>query len=121
LRHQGLARGGSLKNAILVDGERIVNEEGLRFQNEFVRHKILDTMGDLALVGVPVIGHLYAHKPGHKLNNLLIKQLIQVPDTWSYTTVDDIVSIIGQSEEKVFITSTRVKSSVSVAMQSKAQ
>lgn len=89
LRHQGLAKGGSLNNAILVDGDRIVNDEGLRYENEFVRHKILDAMGDLALVGVPIIGHLYARKPGHKLNNALIRQMIEIPDAWSYVSMDD--------------------------------
>jgi len=100
LRHQGLAKGGSLKNAVLVDGERIVNDEGLRFENEFVRHKILDAMGDLALLGVPVIGHLYGYKIGHKLNNLLIKQLLSIPDAWSYTTMADIYSLIGDQTDK---------------------
>lgn len=98
LRHQGLAKGGSLKNAVLVDGERIVNEEGLRYKNEFVRHKILDAMGDLALVGVPVIGHLYGYKIGHKINNILIKQLLSIPDAWSYTTIDDICSLVGEQK-----------------------
>lgn len=99
LKHLGLAKGGSIKNAILVDGDRIINEEGLRYQNEFVRHKILDIMGDLALVGVRVIGHLYAHKPGHKLNHMLIRQLLAIPDAWSYTTMDDISAIIGEQME----------------------
>lgn len=98
LKHQGLIKGGSLNNAILVDGDRIVNQEGMRYENEFVRHKILDVMGDLALAGVPVIGHLYAYKPGHKLNNALIKLLMQVPDGWSYTTIDDINSLSGSNE-----------------------
>ncbi|MFW2373151.1 MAG: UDP-3-O-acyl-N-acetylglucosamine deacetylase [Gammaproteobacteria bacterium] len=100
LKHQGLAKGGTLNNAILVDGERIVNQEGLRFEDEFVRHKVLDAMGDLALVGVPIIGHFYAYKPGHKLNNALIKQLMQIPDGWSYVSIDDIHSLIGPEEKK---------------------
>lgn len=98
LQHQGLARGGSLKNAILVDGDRIVNEEGLRYKNEFVRHKILDAMGDLALIGVPVIGHLYARKPGHKLNNALIRQLIEIPDAWSFVSINDFNSLTGDNK-----------------------
>ena len=95
LKHQGLAKGGSLKNAILVDGDRIVNEEGLRYKNEFVRHKILDAMGDLALAGAPIIGHLYAHKPGHKLNNALIRRLMEIPDTWSYINIDELNELTG--------------------------
>lgn len=100
LQHQGLAKGGSIKNAILVDGDRIINEEGLRYQNEFVRHKILDVMGDLALIGVRLIGHLYAHKPGHELNHMLIRHLLAIPGAWSYTTIDDIESILEQQSEQ---------------------
>lgn len=110
LKHQGLARGGSLNNAILVDGDRIVNEEGLRYENEFVRHKILDAMGDLSLAGAPIIGHLYAYKPGHKLNNALIRQLMQIPDGWSYTTVDDINSMMGSNEDDRVYTDSTAKS-----------
>lgn len=100
LKHQGLAKGGSIKNAILVDGDRIINEEGLRYRNEFVRHKILDVIGDLALIGVPLIGHLYSRKPGHKLNHMLIEQLLAIPDTWSFSTIDDISSIMGKQENE---------------------
>ena len=68
LYERELALGGSPQNAILIDGDVVVNEEGLRFQDEFVRHKILDIIGDLSLAGVPVIGHFYGYKPGHALN-----------------------------------------------------
>jgi hypothetical protein len=61
-----------------------------------VRHKILDAIGDLALVGVPIIGHLIARKPGHKLNNSLLRRLMENPDAWSYTTVDDINRLLGK-------------------------
>ena len=88
LRNQGLARGGTLKNAILVDGMHIVNEDGLRFNNEFVRHKILDALGDIALAGAPIVGHLYAHKSGHRLNNALLHKLFELRDAWSFTTLD---------------------------------
>jgi len=100
LKHQGLAKGGTLNNAILVDGDRIVNQEGLRYENEFVRHKVLDAMGDLALAGVPIIGHFYAYKPGHQLNNALIKQLMQIPDGWSYVPIDDINTLLGSKVSK---------------------
>ena len=91
LRRQGLVRGGSLQNAILVDGDRIVNEEGLRYENEFVRHKILDCYGDMALLGMPVMGHLFALKPGHSLNHALIKALFENRSHWSYLTMDDFL------------------------------
>lgn len=75
LRERGLASGGSLRSAILVDGSRVVNEDGLRFPDEFVRHKLLDCVGDLALLGMPVVGHLVAHKPGHRLCHQLLRAL----------------------------------------------
>ena len=104
LRSQGLAKGGSVRNAILVDGHEIINEEGLRTETEFVRHKILDVIGDLALVGVPIIGHLIARKPGHKLNNTLLRLLMENPDAWSFTTVDEINNLLGKSKSKLSFT-----------------
>jgi len=79
----GLALGGSLKNAIVLDNEKILNKEGLRFPDEFVKHKILDAIGDLALVSHPIIGHFIAHKSGHNLNSLLLKELIKRRDCWA--------------------------------------
>lgn len=89
LRDQGLAMGGSLRNAILIDGNRIVNEEGLRFHNEFVRHKILDAIGDLALLGLPVIGHLHTYKCGHALTHELLRELYREREAWSIETLGD--------------------------------
>jgi UDP-3-O-[3-hydroxymyristoyl] N-acetylglucosamine deacetylase len=90
LRAQGLALGGSLQNAIVIEREHILNEEGLRFEDEFVRHKVLDCIGDLALAGAPIMGHFFAHKPGHKLNNALVRQLFAQEDAWSYVTFGEI-------------------------------
>jgi UDP-3-O-[3-hydroxymyristoyl] N-acetylglucosamine deacetylase len=90
LRAQGLALGGSLQNAVVIEEERILNEEGLRFVDEFVRHKMLDCIGDVALAGTPVIGHFFAHKPGHKLNNALMRQLFAQEDAWSYISFGEI-------------------------------
>ena len=90
LKEQGLALGGSLNNAILVDGERIVNQDGLRFKDEFVRHKLLDTIGDLSLLGVPILGHYHSFKGGHLLNKLLINKLIMDKSAWSYISMDEI-------------------------------
>ncbi len=82
LRSQGLALGGSLDNAIVIGNFTILNEEGLRFSDEFVRHKILDSLGDLSLLQMPVIGHLVAHKSGHSLNYRLMKKLIMRRGAW---------------------------------------
>ncbi len=82
MQAKGLALGGSLKNAIVLDEHKIINKEGLRFPDEFVRHKILDAIGDLFLLGMPIIGHFVAYKSGHRLNNLLLKELMLKADCW---------------------------------------
>jgi UDP-3-O-[3-hydroxymyristoyl] N-acetylglucosamine deacetylase len=79
LRAAGLALGGSLHNAIVLDETRVLNSEGLRFDNEFVRHKVLDAIGDLYLLGHPLIGQYTAYKPGHALNNALARALLGTP------------------------------------------
>ena len=90
LRERGLALGGSLNNAILVDGERVVNPEGLRFADEFVRHKVLDAIGDLSLIGPPVMGHYHAFKSGHLMNKLLIYKLLTDKSAWSLIGMDEL-------------------------------
>ena len=82
LKSAGLARGGSLENAIVVDDERILNPEGLRFQDEFVRHKILDAIGDLSLIGYPILGHVRAFKAGHDVNHQLVQKILANPENW---------------------------------------
>ena len=86
LQAKGLALGGSLKNAIVLDDKKIVNKEGQRFPNVFVKHKILDAIGDLFLLGMPIIGHFVAYKSGHRLNNLLLRELIGKKDCWEIVT-----------------------------------
>jgi len=95
LQGRGLIKGGSLRNAVLVDGDRIVNKEGLRFENEFVRHKILDCLGDLSLAGVPIFGHYFAHRPGHALNTALLRKLFEERSAWSYITVEEYNTLMG--------------------------
>ena len=82
LQAKGLALGGSLKNAVVLDDRRIINKDGLRFPDEFVKHKILDAIGDLSLLGIPIIGHFVAYKSGHRLNNLLLKELLIRKECW---------------------------------------
>lgn len=84
LRSMGLARGGSLDNAVVVDGEKIMNPEGLRSDDEFVRHKVLDAIGDLALAGGPIAGRYEAEQPGHALNNELLRKLLETPSAWCW-------------------------------------
>ncbi|MCB1925906.1 MAG: UDP-3-O-acyl-N-acetylglucosamine deacetylase [Gammaproteobacteria bacterium] len=89
LRANGLALGGSMDNAIVVDDFRVLNEDGLRYQDEFVRHKILDAIGDLYLLGHSLIGAFNGYKSGHELNNRLLKALIAQPDAWEEVTFQD--------------------------------
>ena len=81
---RGQALGGSLNNAILVDGDRVVNPQGLRCPDEFVRHKLLDCVGDLALAGAPLLGRFQGYKPGHGLNNRLLRALFLNPQAWCW-------------------------------------
>ena len=84
LRAAGLARGGSLDNAVVVSGDRVLNEGGLRYDDEFVRHKALDAIGDLYLAGAPLRGHFYGRRSGHGTNNALLRALFADADAWSY-------------------------------------
>ena len=86
LREMGLARGGSLDNAIVLDEHRILNNEELRYEDEFVRHKILDAIGDLYLVGHPIVGAYVAEKSGHALNNSLLRKLLEDPSAYEICT-----------------------------------
>jgi UDP-3-O-[3-hydroxymyristoyl] N-acetylglucosamine deacetylase len=88
LRECNLAKGGSLDNAIVVDDYRIINEEGLRFSDEFVKHKVLDAIGDLYLLGSSLIGSFEGYKSGHELNNRLLRALMVQTDAWEYTYFD---------------------------------
>lgn len=89
LRSMGLARGGSLENAIVMDEYRILNQDGLRYDDEFVRHKILDAIGDLYLVGYPLLASYVAHKSGHALNNQLLRELLAQPEAYEIVSFDD--------------------------------
>ncbi|MBW2351620.1 MAG: UDP-3-O-acyl-N-acetylglucosamine deacetylase [Deltaproteobacteria bacterium] len=86
LKANGLARGGSLDNAVVIDDFRIINEDGLRFKDEFVRHKVLDFIGDLSLVQAPVIGHFVVKKSGHFLNQQMLTSLMQSKRHWKECT-----------------------------------
>ena len=89
LRERNLALGGSLDNAVVVDDYRILNEDGLRYDDECVKHKILDAIGDLYLLGHSLIGAFHGHKSGHALNNYLLKELLADKEAWELATFDD--------------------------------
>jgi UDP-3-O-[3-hydroxymyristoyl] N-acetylglucosamine deacetylase len=90
MREKGLALGGSHNNAIVMDSYSILNKDGLRYEDEFVKHKILDAIGDLYLLGHPLIGLFSAHKSGHALNNKLLRKLLDNESSWELVTFDDI-------------------------------
>jgi len=89
LRAAGLARGGGLDNAIVLDDFRVLNDDGLRYEDEFVKHKVLDAIGDLYLLGHPLIGAFSAHKSGHSLNNRLLRELIMHQEAWELITYNE--------------------------------
>ena len=93
LRSKNLALGGSLDNAVVVDDHRVLNVDGLRYEDEFVKHKILDAVGDLYLLGKSLIGSFEGYKSGHDLNNKLLRKLLENADAWEevgYKSSDDL-------------------------------
>ncbi len=89
LRENNLALGGSLDNAVVVDDYRILNEDGLRYDDEFVKHKVLDAIGDLYLLGHSLIGAFSGYKSGHALNNKLLRALLMDSEAWEMVTYED--------------------------------
>jgi UDP-3-O-[3-hydroxymyristoyl] N-acetylglucosamine deacetylase len=98
MRSQGLALGGSLDNAIVMDEYRVLNTDGLRYEDEFVKHKVLDAIGDLYLLGYPLIGAFSGHKTGHALNNKLLRRLLQDKPSW------ELVSFERPEDAPAFLT-----------------
>jgi len=90
MRAQGLALGGSLDNAIVMDEYRVLNADGLRFEDEFVKHKVLDAIGDLYMLGYPLIGAFSGFKSGHALNNALVRALLADEQAWEFVTYDSV-------------------------------
>jgi UDP-3-O-[3-hydroxymyristoyl] N-acetylglucosamine deacetylase len=89
---RGLGQGGNLDNTIVLSHDGILNESGLRFPNEFVRHKILDLIGDFSLLGVPFIGHIIAERSGHAIHTRLVQQILNHPDSWVLLNADETVA-----------------------------
>ncbi|WP_334016752.1 UDP-3-O-acyl-N-acetylglucosamine deacetylase [Burkholderia gladioli] len=93
LRELGLARGGSMDNAIVLDEYRILNNDGLRYDDEFVKHKMLDAIGDLYVIGHPLLASYTAYKSGHGLNNALLRELLAHEDAYEIVTFDDLKAV----------------------------
>lgn len=88
MRTNNLGQGGSMENAIVLDEYKVLNQEGLRFEDEFVRHKVLDAIGDLYILGHPLIASFEGFKSGHAMNNKLLRVLLADPDAWEYASFD---------------------------------
>ena len=95
MRSQGLAQGGSLSNAIVMDDYRVLNQDGLRYDDEFVKHKLLDAIGDLYVLGHPLIGAFSGYKSGHALNNALLRALLEDETAWEYVSFERIEEAPG--------------------------
>lgn len=111
---RGLGRGGNLENTVVLSEDGILNESGLRFSNEFVRHKVLDLIGDFSLLGLPFIGHLIADRSGHALHTRLVKQILDHPECWVLLNADHTASAVEVSHS---LSSTSPRSSTAVALQ----
>jgi len=108
---RGLGKGGSLDNTIILSQDGILNESGLRFTNEFVRHKILDLIGDFSLLGVPFIGHVIAERSGHAIHTRLVQQILNHPDSWVLLNAEEP---IAASEPRSAIAAPRFASLVAL-------
>jgi UDP-3-O-[3-hydroxymyristoyl] N-acetylglucosamine deacetylase len=105
LRSNGLARGGSLDNAIVLDEYRVINADGLRYNDEFAKHKVLDAIGDLYMLGHPILGAFFAYKSGHALNNQLLRALMQDETAWEYATFEkqeDAPGTFSEQNQQLF-------------------
>jgi len=106
LREANLALGGSLDNAVVVDDYRVLNDDGLRYEDEFVKHKILDAIGDIYLLGHNLIGAFNGHKSGHALNNQLVKALLANANAWEFVTFDNIQTAPASYRRAVLTSAT---------------
>ena len=103
MKRYGLAQGGSLDNAVVIDKDRIINEEGLRFPNEFVRHKILDCLGDFSLLGMPILGHIVANKSGHQFNHAFLEKFFQKKESWETCAVPEECQLTSDKSKSLAI------------------
>lgn len=99
LKRKGLIKGGSLDNAIVLDDYKVVNNEGLRFDNEFVRHKILDTIGDISLLGYEIAGKITTYKSGHNLHNLLCRKLLETPSAYEIVSASALKAEVREAHK----------------------
>ena len=103
MKRCGLARGGSLDNAVVIDGNVILNDEGLRYQDEFVRHKLLDCIGDFSLLGMPILGHIVTRKSGHAFNHAFLKRFFNDKASWHTQTFREPAAVPSKTAKSLAI------------------
>ncbi len=102
LRAQGLARGGSLDNAVVLDDNGVMNPEGLRYEDEFVRHKVLDALGDLVTLGMPLMGHLVLYKAGHDVMNRLVGRILESPGSYRRVELGTPIEVAADTDDVIY-------------------
>ena len=103
MKRYGLARGGSLDNAVVIDDNGILNPDGLRYKNEFVRHKLLDCIGDFSLLGMPILAHIITHKSGHAFNHAFLENFFNSKTSWQTLTLNETVGFPSNSAKSLAI------------------
>jgi len=103
MKRYGLARGGSLDNAVVIDEKTILNHEGLRYQDEFVRHKLLDCIGDFALLGMPILGHIITRKSGHAFNHAFLEKFFNEKSSWHTQTLQEAAALPSKTAKSLAI------------------
>jgi UDP-3-O-[3-hydroxymyristoyl] N-acetylglucosamine deacetylase len=103
MKRYGLARGGSLDNAVVIDENGVLNEDGLRYQDEFVRHKLLDCIGDFSLLGMPILAHIVTSKSGHAFNHAFLKSFINSKASWQTLTLNEPIAPTSRTAKSLAI------------------
>ncbi|MGB5750845.1 MAG: UDP-3-O-acyl-N-acetylglucosamine deacetylase [Desulfobacterales bacterium] len=103
MKRYGLARGGSLDNAVVIDDNNVLNDEGLRYQDEFVRHKLLDCIGDFSLLGMPILGHIVTRKSGHAFNHAFLERFFNDKASWHTQTFQEPAAVPSKTAKSLAI------------------
>ena len=103
MKRYGLARGGSLDNAVVIDENKVINDEGLRYEDEFVRHKLLDSIGDFSLLGMPILGHIVTRKSGHAFNHAFLKRFFSEKTSWHTQTLPEPAAAASKTAKSLAI------------------
>lgn len=103
MKRYGLARGGSLDNAVVIDEKNVLNDEGLRYEDEFVRHKLLDSIGDFSLLGMPILGHIVTRKSGHAFNHAFLERFFSKKASWQTQTLPGPAAVASKTAKSLAI------------------